>query len=169
MPKLAVWQAAKHSAVKCLLLVRLLSAPFQSFRKHYARPALPFQYLHLLPSATSASIKSVSADHVNSCRQRGYSLFKGKVNHVKLLGQLFDRCQMVLVQLVDFLSRSTAHSTVTGTGKKCPYFELLPDLCKMSVPYTVSMIFYFTHDIYLPTSFRRCTLNHRLRSTRLDH
>ena len=57
----------------------------------------------------------------------------------------------------------TAHSTVTGTGKKCPYFELLPDLCKMSVPYTVSMIFYFTIPAtYLPTSLRRCTLNHRL-------
>lgn len=65
-------------------------------------------------------------------QQRGYSLFRGKVNHVKLLGQLFDRCQMVLVQLVDFLSRSTAHSTVTGTGERCPYSELLPDLCKMS-------------------------------------
>jgi len=61
-------------------------------------------------------------------RQRGYALFKGEMDHVKLLGQLFDRCQLVLVQLVEFLSRSTERPTNLITQEKHSYCELLPDL-----------------------------------------
>lgn len=63
-------------------------------------------------------------------QQRGYALFKGQVNHVKLLGQLFDRCQLVLVQLVDFLSGSPEHPP--PGGEKLAYYDLLPDLAQLS-------------------------------------
>jgi THO complex subunit 2 len=61
-------------------------------------------------------------------QQRGYALFKGEMDHVKQLGQLFDRCQRVLVQLVEFLARSTERPTNLGTQEKHSYLELLPDL-----------------------------------------
>ena len=50
------------------------------------------------------------------------------MDHVKLLGQLFDRCQLVLVQLVEFLSRSKEQTNSVSTDQKHSYLELLPDL-----------------------------------------
>ena len=64
-------------------------------------------------------------------RQRGYALYKGEMNHVKLLGQLFDRCQLVLVQLVEFLSRSSEEA-LRGTSAQS-YLELLPNLQTLCV------------------------------------
>jgi len=60
-------------------------------------------------------------------QQRGYALFKGDMGHIKLLGQLFDRCQLVLVQLVEFLSRSNEQASSVGANEKHSYLELLPD------------------------------------------
>lgn len=53
-------------------------------------------------------------------QQREFALFKGQMNHVKLLGQLFDRCQLVFVQLVKFLSRTKEQIL--------SYLALLPNL-----------------------------------------
>lgn len=53
------------------------------------------------------------------------------MNHVKLLGQLFDRCQLVLVQLVEFLSRSS-EGALRGTNAQS-YLELLPNLQTLCV------------------------------------
>ena len=50
------------------------------------------------------------------------------MDHVKLLGQLFDRCQLVLVQLVEFLSRSKEQANSVSANQKYSYLELLPDL-----------------------------------------
>ena len=50
------------------------------------------------------------------------------MGHVKLLGQLFDRCQLVLVQLVEFLSRANEQGSSAGAREKHSYLELLPDL-----------------------------------------
>mmetsp|Transcript_21301 Transcript_21301/g.63643 ORF Transcript_21301/g.63643 Transcript_21301/m.63643 type:complete len:960 (-) Transcript_21301:913-3792(-) len=58
-------------------------------------------------------------------QQREFALFKGQMNHVKLLGQLFDRCQLVFAQLVKFLSR-TMEQTLS-------YLALLPNLRSLCV------------------------------------
>ena len=85
MPKLAVWQAAKHSAVKCW---PKRGRAVSSFRKP-CTPSTAIQYSRLWPSATSAS-RNCPADHAPSAGS-GHSLFKGKVNHVAWA--TFDRCR----------------------------------------------------------------------------
>ena len=47
---------------------------------------------------------------------------------MKLLGQQYDRCQLVLVQLVEFLARSKEQTSNAMATKKRTYLELLPDL-----------------------------------------
>ena len=74
-------------------------------------------------------------------QQRGHALFEGSLGHVKLLGQLFDRCQGVFVQLVDFLARNNAsqpkNNALTQAGaavsERKAYAELLPCLERLCV------------------------------------
>mmetsp|Transcript_11409 Transcript_11409/g.35136 ORF Transcript_11409/g.35136 Transcript_11409/m.35136 type:complete len:1030 (+) Transcript_11409:550-3639(+) len=62
-------------------------------------------------------------------QQRGFALYRGQLNHVKLIGQLFDRCQAVLVQLVDFLSGCKEHAEIISLGNMtASYLALLPNL-----------------------------------------
>ena len=79
------------------------------------------------------------------------------MGHVKLLGQLFDRCQLVLVQLVEFLSRSNEQASSAGAREKHSYLELLPDLQTLCLAilsvFTISGLYLLPRTLRLDLKF----------------